>query len=74
MQASIVLVIFYCDRTEDPKQSLDTLTAFPNATSKAQPAEHGPHHQPVGLGALSSQSMLVLMVTSRFYVFSTSHC
>ena len=36
--------------------------------------ECGPRCQPVGLGALSGQSMLVLMVTSRFYVFSTSHC
>ena len=31
-------------------------------------------HSPMALGALSALSMLVLVVTSRFYVFSTSRC
>ena len=35
--------------------------------------ERGPRCRPVDLGALRAQSMLVLMITSGFYVFSTSH-
>ena len=52
--------------------TLDGIKVDPGADSAKD--EHGPCYQPVGLGALSSQSMLVLMITFRFYVFSTSHC